>query len=320
MAKVYATRKLPGDAFARIAAAGHELGYWAGTCPPPREELLRRVTGAEGLITTLEDRVDAELMDAAGPGLKVIAQYAVGVNNIDLEAARARGIRVTHTPGVLTEATADLAFALLLAAARRVPEGDRFVREGRWKCWLPTGFLGPEVHGATVLVVGFGRIGQSFARRARGFGMRILYTSRTPKPEAEAELGARRVALDEALPEADFVSLHVPLTPETDRLFNRERLSGMKPGAVLVNTARGRVVDTEALVEALVEGPLFAAGLDVTDPEPLPPDHPLARLENVVLTPHVGSAGLRTRERMAAMVAENLLAVLAGGEPPNPVV
>ncbi len=320
MAKVYATRKLPGDAFARIAAAGHELGYWPGACPPPREELLRWVAGAEGLITTLEDRVDAELMDAAGPGLKVIAQYAVGVNNIDLEAARARGIRVTHTPGVLTEATADLAFALLLAAARRVPEGDRFVREGRWKCWLPTGFLGPEVHGATVLVVGFGRIGQAFARRARGFGMRILYTSRTPKPEAEAELGARRVALDEALPEADFVSLHVPLTPETDRLFNRERLSGMKPGAVLVNTARGRVVDTEALVEALVEGPLFAAGLDVTDPEPLPPDHPLARLENVVLTPHVGSAGLRTRERMAAMVAENLLAVLAGGEPPNPVV
>jgi len=320
MAKVYATRKLPGDAFARIKTAGHELSYWEAACPPPREELLRQVAGAEGLITTLEDRVDAELMDAAGSGLKVIAQYAVGVNNIDLEAARARGIRVTHTPGVLTEATADLAFALLLAAARRVPEGDRFVRDGRWKCWLPTGFLGPEVHGATVLVVGFGRIGQAFARRARGFGMEILYTSRAPKPEAEAALGARRVTLDEALPEADFVSLHVPLTPETDRLFNEERLFRLKPGAVLVNTARGRVVDTEALVKALVEGPLFAAGLDVTDPEPLPPEHPLARLENVVLTPHVGSAGLRTRERMAAMVAENLLAVLAGGEPPNPVV
>jgi len=212
-------------------------------------------------------------MDAAGPGLKVIAQYAVGVDNIDLEAARARGIRVTNTPGVLNEATADLAFALLLAAARRVVEGDRYVREGRWKCWLPTGFLGPEVAGARVLV-----------------------------------------------PEADFVSLHVPLTPETERLFDRPRLSRMKPGSVLVNTARGRVVDTEALVWALTEGPLFAAGLDVTDPEPLPKDHPLTKIENVVLTPHVGSAGRQTREKMARMVAENLLAVLSGKEPPNPVV
>jgi len=320
MAKVVATRKLPGDAFQKIEEAGHTLRYWEGDCPPPRKELLALVAGAEGLITTLEDKIDAEVMDAAGPGLKVIAQYAVGVDNIDLEAARARGIRVTNTPGILTEATADLAFALLLAAARRVAEGDRFVREGRWRCWLPTGFLGPEVYGATVLVVGFGRIGQAFARRARGFGMEILYTSRVPKPEAEAALGARRVALDEALPEADFVSLHVPLTPETERLFDEARLFRMKPGSVLVNTARGRVVDTEALVRALQEGPLFAAGLDVTDPEPLPPDHPLARLENVVLTPHVGSAGRRTRERMARMVAENLLAGLAGKEPPNPVV
>ena len=320
MAKVVATRRLPEVAFQAILAAGHELSVWEGECPPPREELLKLVAGAEGLLTTLEDRIDAEVMDAAGPGLKVIAQYAVGVDNIDLEAARARGIRVTNTPGVLTEATADLAFALLLAAARRVVEGNRYVREGRWRCWLPTGFLGPEVAGARVLVVGFGRIGQAFARRAKGFGMEILYTSRTPKPEAEAELGARRVPLDEALPKADFVSLHVPLTPETERLFDRVRLARMKPGSVLVNTARGRVVDTEALVWALTEGPLFAAGLDVTDPEPLPKDHPLARLENVVLTPHVGSAGIRTRERMAQMAAENLLAVLRGEEPPHPVV
>ena len=320
MAKVVATRRLPGDAFERIVDSGHELRYWEGECPPPKGELLRLVAGAEGLITTLEDRIDAEVMDAAGPGLKVIAQYAVGVDNIDLEAARARGIRVTNTPGVLTEATADLAFALLLAAARRVAEGDRYVREGRWKCWLPTGFLGPEVAGAKVLVVGFGRIGQAFAKRAKGFGMEILYTSRAPKPEAEAALGARRVELDEALPEADFVSLHVPLTPETERLFDAKRLSRMKPGSVLINTARGKVVDTEALVRALQEGPLFAAGLDVTDPEPLPEGHPLTKLENVVLTPHVGSAGIKTREKMARMVAENLLAVLAGREPPNPVV
>ncbi len=320
MAKVVATRRLPEVAFQKILAAGHEPTVWEGECPPPREALLKLVAGAEGLLTTLEDPIDAEVMDAAGPGLKVIAQYAVGVDNIDLEAARARGIRVTNTPGVLTEATADLAFALLLAAARRVVEGDRYVRAGRWRCWLPTGFLGPEVAGARVLVVGFGRIGQAFARRAKGFGMEILYASRTAKPKAEAELGARRVPLDEALPTADFVSLHVPLTPETERLFNRERLARMKPGSVLVNTARGRVVDTEALVWALTEGPLFAAGLDVTDPEPLPKDHPLTQLENVVLTPHVGSAGIRTRKRMAEMAAENLLRVLAGKEPPNPVV
>ncbi len=320
MAEVVATRRLPGDAFQRIEEAGHALRYWQGDCPPPRKELLALVAGAEGLITTLEDKIDAEVMDAAGPGLKVIAQYAVGVDNIDLEAAKARGIRVTNTPGVLTEATADLAFALLLAAARRVAEGDRFVREGRWQCWLPSGFLGPEVAGAKVLVVGFGRIGQAFAKRAKGFGMEILYTSRAPKPEAEAALGARRVALDEALPEADFVSLHVPLTPETERLFDEARLFRMKPSSVLINTARGKVVDTEALVRALKEGPLFAAGLDVTDPEPLPQGHPLTELENVVLTPHVGSAGRQTRERMARMVAENLLAVLSGREPPNPVV
>ncbi len=320
MAKVFATRRLPGTALARVREAGHDLEVWPGECAPPRDVLLAKVRGVEGLITLLEDRVDAAVMDAAGPGLKVIAQYAVGVDNIDLEAARARGIRVTHTPGVLTEATADLAFALLLAAARRVVQGDAFVRAGGWKCWGPELMLGAPVHGATLLVVGFGRIGQAVARRALGFGMRVLYTSRSPKPEAEAELGATRVELDAALPHADFVSLHVPLTPETERLFDRRRLTRMKPGAILVNTARGRVVETDALVEALENGPLAAAGLDVTDPEPLPNDHPLLARKNVVVTPHVGSADRPTRVRMAEMVASDLLAVLEGREPRYPVV
>ena len=320
MAKVYATRRLPGNALERVREAGHDLEVWPGACPPPKPELLKAVPGAAGIVTTLEDPIDAEVMDAAGPSLRVIAQYAVGVNNIDLEAARARGIRVTHTPGVLTEATADLAFALLLAAARRVVEGQDRVRSGAWRCWGPELLLGPPVHGATLLVVGFGRIGQAVAQRARGFGMRILYASRHPKPETEAALGAVRVGLDAALPEADFVSLHVPLTRETDRLFDRDRLARMKPGSVLVNTARGRVVDTEALLWALEEGPLFAAGLDVTDPEPLPADHPLARHPRAVVTPHIGSADRPTRRRMAEMVVGDLLAVLAGGEPRYPAV
>jgi len=277
-----------------------------------------QVRGVAGLITMLEDRVDAELMNAAGPSLKVIAQYAVGLDNVDLAAAKERGILVTHTPGVLTDATADLAFALLAAAARRVVEGYDCVRQGRWKTWHPELLLGPELHGATVGVVGFGRIGQAFARRARGFEMKVLYASRGPKPEAEATLAAERVELDELLARADFVSLHTPLTPETQRLMNAERLAQMKEGAVLVNTSRGRVVDTEALLAALEHGPLFAAGLDVTDPEPLPADHPLLRHPRVVVTPHIGSAGRATRMRMAEMVTRDVLQVLKGLSPRYP--
>jgi len=318
MERVFVTRSLPGTALDELRQAGYRVDVWPEFLAPPREVLLERVRGAAGLITMLEDRVDAELMDAAGPGLKVIAQYAVGLDNIDLEAAKKRGIVVTHTPGVLTDATADLAFALLAAAARRVVEGHDYVRRGEWKTWHPELLLGPELHGATVGVVGFGRIGQAFARRARGFEMKVLYTSRRPKPEAEAALAAERVELDELLARADFVSLHTPLTPETHRLMNAERLARMKEGAVLVNTARGKVVDTEALLDALEHGPLFAAGLDVTDPEPLPADHPLLGHPRVVVTPHIGSAGRATRLRMAEMVARDVLAVLQGRPPRHP--
>ncbi len=318
MERVFVTRSLPGTALDELRQAGYQVDVWPEFLAPPREVLLERVRGAAGLITMLEDRVDAELMDAAGPGLKVIAQYAVGLDNIDLEAAKKRGIVVTHTPGVLTDATADLAFALLAAAARRVLEGHDYVRRGEWKTWHPELLLGPELFGATVGVVGFGRIGQAFARRARGFEMKVLYTSRRPKPEAEAALAAERVELDELLARADFVSLHTPLTPETHRLMNAERLARMKEGAVLVNTARGKVVDTEALLDALEHGPLFAAGLDVTDPEPLPADHPLLHHPRVVVTPHIGSAGRATRLRMAEMVARDVLAVLQGRPPRYP--
>ncbi len=318
MERVFVTRSLPGTALDELRQAGYQVDVWPDFLAPPREVMLERVRGAAGLITMLEDRVDAELMDAAGPGLKVIAQYAVGLDNIDLEAARKRGIVVTHTPGVLTDATADLAFALLAAAARRVAEGHDYVRRGEWRTWHPELLLGPELFGATVGVVGFGRIGQAFARRARGFEMKVLYTSRQPKPEAEAALAAERVELDELLERSDFVSLHTPLTPETHRLMNAERLARMKEGAVLVNTARGKVVDTGALLAALEHGPLFAAGLDVTDPEPLPADHPLLGHPRVVVTPHIGSAGRATRLRMAEMVVGDVRAVLEGRTPHHP--
>ena len=318
MKRVFVTRNLPGDSLNKLRRAGHRVDVWPEFLPPPRATLLEKAKGVSGLITMLEDKVDAELMDAAGPGLKVIAQYAVGLDNVDLEAAKLRGVAVTHTPGVLTDATADLAFALLAASARRVAEGYDYVRRGDWKTWHPELLLGPELHGATVGVVGFGRIGQAFARRARGFDMRVLYFSRRRKPQAEAELGAEHVGLAELLAESDFVSLHTPLVPETLRLMNAERLSSMKEGSILINTARGKVVDTDALLTALEDGPLFAAGLDVSDPEPLPADHPLLAHPRVVVTPHIGSAGAATRVRMAEMVVDDVLSVLSGKEPTFP--
>lgn len=309
--KVFVTRTLPGKALDRLRERGLEVEVHEGLLLP-REELLRKVEGAVGLIPTVEDRIDAEVMDQA-PGLRVIACYSVGVDHVDLEAAQARGIRVTHTPGVLTEATADLTWALLLAVARRVVEGVDYARAGRWQAWHPELLLGLDLGGLTLGLVGMGRIGQAVAKRAEAFGMRVVYTSRTPKP-----LPYPYLPLEDLLATADIVSLHAPLTPETYRLMDREKLFAMKPGSILLNTARGGLVDTEALVEAL-QGHLFGAGLDVTDPEPLPQGHPLYALPNAVITPHMGSAGRRTRERMAEMAVENLLAVLEGREPPNPV-
>ena len=310
--KIFVTRSLPGKALDRLREAGYQVEVHEGLFLP-REDLLKRVEGAIGLIPTVEDRIDAEVMDRA-PELKVIACYSVGVDHVDLEAAKARGIRVTHTPGVLTETTADLTLALLLAVARRVVEGVDYARRGLWRAWHPELLLGMDLQGATLGIVGMGRSGQAVAKRAEAFGMKVGYTSRAPKP-----LPYPHLSLEELLATSDIVSLHTPLTPETHRLMNRERLFAMRPGSILINTARGGLVDTEALVEAL-RGHLFGAGLDVTDPEPLPPGHPLYTLPNAVITPHIGSAGRRTRERMAEMAVENLLFALEGREPPNPVV
>jgi len=265
----------------------------------------------------LTDRIDADLMDAIGPQLKVISQVSVGIDNIDLKAATDRGIPVGNTPGVLTDTTADLAWALLMAAARRVVESDRFVREGRWKTWGPIDFLGLDVAGATLGIIGFGRIGQAVARRALGFGMRVLYYSRTRHAEAERECRAQYVDLETLLHEADFVTLHTNLTPETYHLIDAERLEMMKPTGILINTARGSVVDPKALHRALASGVIAYAALDVTDPEPIEPDDPLLTLDNIVVIPHIGSASVKTRGRMAEMAAENLIAGLSGELPPN---
>jgi glyoxylate reductase len=300
--RVYVTRQLPFPALDRLRAA-HAVDVWPERLPPPREALLRAAAGADGLLTMLTDRVDAELLDAA-PQLRAVANLAVGTDNIDLAAAAERGVAVGSTPDVLTDATADLAFALLLAAARRLPQGAEFVRAGEWVTWEPAGDLGADVSGATLGIVGWGRIGQAVARRAAGFGMEIVHSRPAP--------------LEELLERSDFVSLHVPLTPETRHLIDAAALARMKPTALLVNTARGPVVDQSALADALRAGALAGAALDVTDPEPLPPDDPLLDAPNLLVVPHIGSATVRTRARMAEMAVDNLLAALDGEPMPHP--
>lgn len=274
--------------------------------------LLERLPEAEGLLTLLTDRVDDELLDKA-PRLKVVSNMAVGVDNIDVAACTRRGIQVGNTPGVLTEGTADLALALLLAAARRLPEAAEDARRGRWQTWTPTGWLGADLSGAVLGIVGLGKIGQAVARRAAAFGMHLVYHNPSPLPaEQEQRLGARWLPLDELWAQSDFISLHTPLKPETRRLINEHSLRKMKPGAILINTARGGVVDQAALEKALRQGWIRAAALDVTDPEPLPPDHPLYSLDNCLIVPHIGSATENTRRRMAETACENLLAGVSG--------
>ncbi len=314
-ARVYVTRRIPEAGLELLRREGVALEIFPGDGPVPREELLRGVKSKDGLLCLLTDRVDREVMDAA-PALKVIALYAVGYDKVDLEEATRRGILVTNTPGVLTDATADLAWALLLAAARRVVEADRFFRSGRWTGWGPMQFLGADVTGRTLGVVGAGRIGTNFAKKSRGFEMKVLYTHPRRNPVLEEELGARRVSLETLLGESDFVSLHVPLTEKTRGMIGRRELALMKRTAVLVNTSRGPVVDEKALVEALREGRPAAAGLDVYEKEPLPAPG-LTDLPNLVCLPHIGSATVGTRTRMALMAAENLLAGLRGEVPPN---
>ncbi len=318
--RVFVARRIPDEGLSAVVAAC-DADVWPDELPPPRDELLRRVAGCDGILTLLTDRVDDELLDAAGSRLRVVSNYAVGFDNVDVAACARRGVAVGNTPGVLTETTADLAWALLMAAARRLPEGDRYVRAGHWRTWGPMLLLGPDVHGATIGIVGFGRIGQAVARRAQGFGMEILYHDVQPVPdEISRPLGARHVTLDELLAQSDFVSLHVNLTDETRHLINAYTLAAMKPTAVLVNTSRGPVVDQLALADALRDGTIWAAGLDVTDPEPIPMDDPLVGLDNCLIVPHIASATRTTRGKMAAMAAANLLAGVRGEPLPTPVV
>ena len=293
-----------------------EAEVWPDELPPSREQILKHVVGVDGLLCLLTDRIDAEVMDAAGRGLKVISNHAVGVDNVEVAAATARGIPVGNTPDILTDATADMAFALLLAAARRVVEGAGLVKVGGWKTWGPGFMLGADLSGATLGIVGFGRIGRAVAHRASGFGMRILFTDPLPALP-EPGVTTKQVDFDTLLQESDFISLHIPLTDQTRGLINADSLKKMKPTAVLVNTSRGPVVDQEALFAALKSRQIFAAALDVTVPEPLPVDHPLLGLENCIILPHIASASWRTRQNMSSMAAENLIAGLKGERLPH---
>jgi glyoxylate reductase len=308
--RVYVTRRLPGDAVERLRAEC-DVSLWGEDAPPSPEELRHGAADCHGLLTLLTDRIDDDLL-AATPSLVAVSNMATGFDNIDVPAASAHRVLVTRTPGVLTETSADLAFALILAAARRVAEGDRYVRAGRWQTWGPETLLGRDVHGATLGVIGLGRIGAAVARRAAGFGMTVLYHSRSRKPEAEAETGAQYASLDDLLARSDFISLHAALTPETRSLIGEREFGLMKPSAILINTARGPLVDHVALYDALYAAKIAGAALDVTDPEPIPADSPLLELDNVLITPHIASASVRTRSLMASLAADNLLACLRG--------
>jgi glyoxylate reductase len=315
MPTIAVTRKIPDAGLRPLRAAG-EVRLWPEDLPPGPQELAALLRGCDGALTMVTDRIDGALLDQA-PGLKVVSTFAVGYDNINVPDATARRVAVCNTPGVLTESTADAAFSLLLAAARRIPEGVEYVRTGQWKAWSPTVLLGHDIHGATLGLVGFGRIGQAVARRARGFDMTILYNSRGRHPEVEGELGATYAALDDLLGAADFVMLHVALTPETRGLIGAREFGLMKRDAIVVNAARGPVIDTDALVTALREGTISGAALDVTDPEPIPADHPLLSLPNAIVVPHTASSTIATRDRMAEFAARNLLAVLNGERPPS---
>ncbi|HEY8169444.1 MAG TPA: D-glycerate dehydrogenase [Candidatus Limnocylindrales bacterium] len=317
--RVLVTRRLPNDGLAPLEGVV-DVDLWPDELPPPRDELLRRVRGVDGLLSLLTDRIDDELLDAAGSGLRVVSNFAVGFDNIDVPACTRRGVPVGNTPGVLTETTADLAWALLMAAARRIPEGVDYVRAGRWRTWGPLLLLGPDIHHATLGIVGFGRIGREMAKRARGFDMTVLvHDAVAPGTDEQAALGVRAVELDELLASADFVSLHVNLTPETRHLIDHDALGRMRPTAIIVNTSRGPVVDQAALHDALRDGAIAGAALDVTDPEPMAADDPLLALPNCLVVPHIASASRATRARMAAMAAANLLAGVRGERLPTPV-
>lgn len=307
---VFVTRAIHPQALTQLKTET-EVEVWPESFPPSKEVFLAKVKNANALLTMLTDPIDAQVI-AAGTDLKVIAQLAVGYDNIDIAAATRRGIPVGHTPGVLTETTADFAWGLMMAAARRIGEAEREVRSGLWQPWGPDVLTGLDIYGKTLGIVGLGRIGTAMARRARGFDMRVLYHSLTRDLEAEEQLGAEFVTLERLLTQSDFISLHLYYSPEAHHLIDRTALEQMKPNAVLVNTARGAVVDPEALTWALQTRRIAAAGIDVFEPEPIPANHPLTRLPNVVITPHIASAGKETRQKMAGMCVENILAGLQG--------
>ena len=311
---VFVTRQLPAslEQLRKIA----DVEVWPDRLPPPYEVLLDRAARVDGLLCLLTDRLDRQLISQA-PSLKVISQMAVGFDNIDVATASAGGIPVGNTPGVLTDATADFTWALLMAAARRVVEADRFTRSGEWRTWEPDLLLGPNVAGATLGIVGLGRIGQAVARRASGFDMRVLYASKHRKPEVERSLGVEFAVLEDLLQQSDFVTIHTPLADDTYRLFAEPQFELMKPTAILINTARGPIVDPDALHRALSTGQISAAALDVTDPEPIDRHSPLLQLENLIVTPHIGSASRQTRAKMASMAIANLVAGLTGERLPN---
>lgn len=315
MPRVFVSRELPGTALERLAEYA-EVQVWPLKTPPSPGELMKAADGAVGLAVMLPDRIDAALLDAA-PSVRIVSNLAVGYDTIDVAAATERGVVVTNTPGVLFEAVADLTFAMMLTAGRRTVEGDRIVRAGEWPAWRPDFLLGKEMQSSTLGLVGFGAIGEAVARRARGFGMHIIYYSRTRKPVSEAELGIEYAPLDDLLARSDFVSIHVSLSPETRGLIGPKQLALMKPDAIIVNTARGPIIDQTALVEWLRVNPAAMASLDVFETEPIPTDDPLLQLPNVVVAPHVGSATLTTRTRMANLVVDNIVAYLKGEMPPT---
>jgi len=318
---VFLTRTIAASSVERLRQFA-TVDIWTEESPPPKAVIIEHIQRAEGILTLLSDPIDEEVLQNA-TNLRVISQMAVGFDNINIAAATWRGIPVGHTPGVLTETTADFAWGLLMSAARRIVEADREVRSGVWKPWGPDILTGPDVYGATLGIVGFGRIGQAVARRARGFNMRILYADPQRHEDLEQELGVEYADLDTLLKESDFVTLHVYLSDETRHLIDRNAFKKMKTSAILVNTARGAVVDPDALIEALKTGEIYAAALDVFDPEPIPPDNPLLAMENVVIAPHIASASIQTRAKMAEIAVDNLIAGLSGERLPycaNPQV
>ncbi len=316
--RVFVTRLIPEVGLEMLAGVC-QADVWQDELPPEPSVLLERVQDVEGILSLLTDKIDARVMDAAGPALKVISNYAVGFDNVDVAEATRRHIPVGNTPGVLTDTTADLAFALLMAAARRMAEGDRFSRAGRWKTWGPRLLLGQDITGATLGIVGLGRIGRGMAKRARGFDMRVLYYDPNclDATSYAGEVNAECVDLDTLYAEADFITIHTPLTEATYHLINAEAFRRMKPTAILINTARGPVVDPDALYHALAQGQIAGAALDVTEPEPLPLDSPLLKLENIIIAPHIGSASVATRGKMATMAAANLIAGIKGERLPH---